>query len=57
MMREASFVVKTVSAFDDAQLLELPYLDGETSFFVLLPSEDSDLDSLEESFTVEVGHQ
>jgi len=53
MMREASFVVKTVSAFDDAQLLELPYLDGETSFFVLLPSEDSDLDSLEESFTVE----
>jgi len=53
MTTTGMFVVKTVSAFDDAQLLELPYVDEETSFFILLPSEQSDLASLEESFTLE----
>ena len=54
MMQSGQFVVKTIPEFDDARLLELPYLDGDTSFFILLPSENSNLAALEDSFTVDV---
>jgi len=53
MMQSGQFVVKTVPEFDDARLLELPYLDGDTSFFILLPSEISNLAALEDSFTLD----